>query len=450
MNKKKWLLLILCVILIFGYIKLFYKTYNENVIPQSADYIIAIDVKRITNTILWNIITTPSQWKLGGIFLGGGGKHEVSWRDMVKIPDYIFIFHCKNQPMNAWYTVLEIKNEKDFTEGLQHYHFEALHNNEYISEESGLHIFRNADRVLVANAMVEDKKYPAQVANELFEQRAYVDKQTLAKTIDAQSHIATYIASNGFLNQEAIMTANFDKQKIEINSTLIPNKQYVFTENNFSYIDNALCSIGFTQPSPAVYNMLDTNSKSSISKGLSMNIDSLLLPNNQWYSIDIAGMKSRNDSAITYTYDSNFNKTEKVVVNNVQEPAFHFTIAGDSITNIYNYWQHSNKLEQTNAGQLFVPMPFTKSYCSYKQNELNITSANYSSVTTDKNIKCIFFIHISFSAIPKLLLNYFPDDITKAISNIESLQVVAKKNQGQIDLNIDINKKKNDLPILAF
>ena len=89
MSKKKWLLLLLCILLVFGYIKLFYKTYNENTIPKTADCIIAIDVKRITNTILWNIITTPSQWKLGGVFFG---DKEGRWRDMITIPDYIFLF----------------------------------------------------------------------------------------------------------------------------------------------------------------------------------------------------------------------------------------------------------------------------------------------------------------------------------------------------------------------
>ena len=63
MNKKRWALLVLAAILIFGYYKLFYKTYSEKAVAQNADCVVAIDVKRITNTLMWHFITTPSQWK---------------------------------------------------------------------------------------------------------------------------------------------------------------------------------------------------------------------------------------------------------------------------------------------------------------------------------------------------------------------------------------------------
>lgn len=449
MNKKKWLLLILCVILVLGYIKLFYKTYNKNIVPKSADYIIAIDVKRITNTILWNIITTPSQWKIGGIFLESSS--EINWRNMVKIPDYIFIFHTKNQPANAWYTVLQIKNEKDFTKGLHHYYFQKLNNNEYISEDAGIHIFKNGNQVLVGNASVENKKYLTQIAEELFTQKEYISKEILAKTIDAQSHIAMYIEPNNFLQQDAVITANFNKHQLEINGIINPNKQYSFTENNFNYPDSSLLTFGFTQPTPTIYNLLSANSKSDISKATNLNIDSVFLKNNKWYSLDLAAIKLRTDSAISYTYDSNFNKVEKVVINNIQEPSFYFTITGDSITNIYNYWQHNNKLEQTNAGQLFLPMPFVKSYYNQKNNnELNITSANYQSTTANKNINCIFFLNILFPKIPEILFNLLPENIIKTISNIESLQIAAQKKHNQIFLHASFNKKENNLPILAW
>lgn len=449
LNRKKWALLILSVVLIFGYIKLFYKTYNVNVVPKTADYIIAIDVKRITNTILWNIITTPSQWKIGGISSGKGG--EINWRDMVKIPDYIFIFHTKNQPENAWYTVLQVKNENDFVKALQQYQFEKLNSNEYVSKEVGIHIFKNGDKILVGNAATENKKYITTVAEELFIKKAYIAKETLAKVTDAKSHVAMHIAANGFLQQDAIVIGKFDKQKMEINATIIPNKKYIFTQNNFKYTGSSFFTLGFTQPSSTVYNLLSNSSKVNISKALNLNIDSVLLQSNKWYSIDIIGMKPRVDSAITYTYDDDFNKVEKVVVNNVEEPAFNFTIAGDSITHIYNYWQSNNKLEQTNAGQLFVPMPFVKSYCSIQnKNELNITSANYQFMPTSQNINCIFFAHMLFSKTPKVLFNFLPDDVMKTIANIESLQIIAQQKQEQILLHAIFNKKKNDLPLVEW
>ena len=347
MSKKKWALLVFGTVLVFACIKLFYKTYNEDVVSKNADCIIVLDVKRITNTILWNTITTPGEWRKPDIF--SSGSDGINWKDMVKIPDYVMIFHAKGQPANAWYTVLQVKDENDFFSGLQHYHFKKLGSDEYINKDYGIHILKNGNKILLANAAVESKNM-AEVAADIFTKKNYIAKKDLAKTIDAKSHLAIYIAASNFIQKDAIVTANFDKRKIEINTTIQLAKQYNFTENHFSYSSNSLCSVGFIQPSAEIYSLLDSNSKKNASKILNMDIDSLLLQQNNWYCLDIAGIKPMADSAISYEYDDNFNKVEKVVVNTIQEPAFNFTIAGNNITNIYNYWQHSNKLEKTNAG----------------------------------------------------------------------------------------------------
>jgi hypothetical protein len=448
MNKKKWALLVLCVLLVFGYIKLFYKTYSETAVAKSADCIITLDVKRITNTIIWNFITTPSQWKTPSI--SKSGKGEVSWKDMVEVPDYVFAFHIKNQPANAWYTVLQVKNENDFAKGLTRYHFEKRNTDEYVSKETGVHILKKDKKILVVNAAVEDN-YTLQVADELFNKKSYASKETLAKVIAAKSHLAIHIAPNNFLQQDGMVTANFDKQKIEISSTLMPHTKYGFAENDFSYSESSLFSLGFTQPSPAVYALLNDSSKNNISKVLSINIDSLFLQSNKYYSLNVAAIQHRVDSAITYEYDDNFNKVEKAVVNNVEEPAFNFTIAGDCVANIYNHCLQNGKIEQTVTGNLFTPMPFVKSYCNIKsEKELSITAANYQPLTPNKNNNCILFLNMLFSKIPASLLKYLPGDVQNAIANMEYLQLSAKKNNTRLVIQCNLYKKNNDLPIIKL
>jgi hypothetical protein len=448
MNKTKWALLILSGLLVFGYIKLFYKTYSETAVAKTADCIIALDVKRITNTIIWNFITTPGQWKTPSV--SKSGKGEVSWKDMVEIPDYVFAFHVKNQPVNAWHTVLQVKNENDFAKGLQQYHFEKINAGEYVGKENGIRIFKKENKILISNAAAETN-YAAQVANEIFTQKSYAAKETLTKVIAAKSHLAIYIAPNSFLQQDGMVTANFDNQKIEISSALTPHVQYIFAENNFSFPDSSLCALGFTQPSAAVYALLTDSSKNNISKALSINIDSLFLQSNKYYSLNLAAIQPRIDSAITYEYDDNFNKVQKVVVNNVEEPAFNFTIAGDSVTNIYNYWGRTGTVNQTDTGELFTAMPFVKSYCHLKtQKELNITAANYQNTATDKKSNCILFLNMLFTKIPASLLKYLPGNMQNAIANMELLQLVAQKNNSQVILHCNFYKKKNDLPIVKL
>ncbi|HMI79277.1 MAG TPA: hypothetical protein VK484_10820, partial [Ferruginibacter sp.] len=294
MNKKKWALLVLAAILIFGYIKLFYKTYSEDAVARTADCIIVLDVKRITNTLIWQYITTPSQWKGGRLF--PKKSDQVSWKDMFVLPDYIFAFHTKNQPANAWYTLLTIKDKTDFDKGLVQFRFEKINDREYVNKNYSVRFLIHDNKVLVANAAVSDTGYMAAVANELFTNKAYIPKAILSKAVGAKSHLAFYIAPNSFLQKEAVIAANFDKKKIELKGMITPAMQYVFTENNFQYSSGSLCSSGFTQPSPAVYDLLGKSYKEKISTALNINIDSLLQQSNKNYSLNLAAIKLRADS----------------------------------------------------------------------------------------------------------------------------------------------------------
>jgi hypothetical protein len=231
----------------------------------------------------------------------------------------------------------------------------------------------------------------------------------------------------------------------------MPNTQYSFAENDFSFSDSSLLALGFTQPSPAVYALLNDSSKNKISKALSINIDSLFLQSNKCYSLNLPGIQPRVDSAITYSYDDDFNKVEKVVVNNIEEPAFNFTITGDNVANIYNHWERTGTVNQTDTGELFTAMPFVKSYCHLKnQTELNITAANYQPVAGHKNSSTILFLNILFTKIPASLLKFLPGYVQNAIANMESLQLSAKKNNTRLVIQCNLYKKNNDLLIIKL
>lgn len=451
MRKKKWALLLLSVLLLAGYFKFFYKTYSETAVAKSVDCIITLDVKRITNTVIWNTLTTPSQWKK--ISFSSGGK--ISWKKMFIIPDYIFIFHSKNHPANAWYTVFDIKDKNDFNKGIQQYHFEKRNSTgnlkEYFSNESGVELLQNGNKVLLGNAAIQDKNFMRQIADELFSKNQYTSKEIIKKNIESGSHLALQIIKNEFLQQDAVIKANFDKSKIAVEAIITPQKQFNFLEYNFNYSANSLSILGFTQPPEQVYNLLSDSVKNNISKALNFNIDSLLLQNNTSYSMDVATIQQRKDSAVTYTYDDNFNAIEKVAVNNVLEPAFNFTVRGQGVSSVYNYFKNKGKLENTPAGDLFVPMLFVKSYCSKKtERELNITSGNYQMNAADASINCILFLNMLLTKIPPPVLKYLPDDLVKAIANIESVNLYAKKKNEKIIFHCSCNKKNNDLPVVNW
>lgn len=448
MNKKRWALLLVGVLLVAGYIKLFYKTYSEKVVVENADGIATLDVKRITNTVIWQYITTPSLWKMGSLF---SSSDKVSWSDMVKIPDYVFIFHIKEQPAKAWYTVLHIKDKPDFEKGLVQFQFQNRPGTkEYFSTQYSIEFIQNGEQLLVGNLAVEDKQYIRQAADLLFIQQKYINKETLQKNIDAASHFSFQLNQASGI-KEMMVTGNFDKHSLSLEAAILPSTSFNFSSNTFRYVSGDVCALGFTQPPANLYNNISDSVKLKASRLLNFDIDSIMKPSNQYYQLDIRGIKTRVDSAISYEYDKDFNQVEKVVVNNVDEPVFKLNISGNNVSDIYNYWKNHQKIEETPAGALFTPMPLVKSYAELESpTDLSITSNNYKRELRDATFNGILYLHLSLSKIPASVLKYLPDNIVHTTSNIESADLSVKNGRGNIQVNLELVKRKNDSPIISW
>jgi hypothetical protein len=442
MNKKKWALVILCPLFIYGYVKLFYKTYSEKVVAKSADDIIAIDVKRIANTVIWDVLTTPSKWKLPSF--SSVATDEVSIQDMIEIPDYLFAFHPKGQSNIAWYTAITVKDNDAFEKGMKQFHFVKSLGGKYINDTMGIQITQKNNQLLVTHASVQASELES-IWDEIFVQKQSIAKDELASVIKKNSHVAMKFSKNNFAKEDFFTTINFDATQINMQSTILPNDGFVFAENNFSFGEDNLFSLGCTQPNQKLYSLLSEEKKANISKALNINIDSFMLPTNKFYQLSISGFKTRADSAITYTYDDDFNKIEKVVVNNVEEPAYEFFVNGQDVNRVYNNWLQNSKLEKLEAGYLFTPVPFVKSYCTVEETtKLIVAPKNFVASKNAKNSNCIFFINILVEKLPPAYMKYLPNDAITALKNVKQINVVANKEGNTISIkgNLVATKQK--------
>jgi hypothetical protein len=446
MNKKKWALLIISCLVLIACFKLYYKRLQSNVVAASADYIAVVDVKKIINTIIWQTITTPSRWKAGNVF-SKDDSTAIDWKDMVEIPDYIQIFHSKNQPMNIWYTVLTIKDATDFTTGLKVYDFIKISETEFESKVLGLHVTVIDNNILLSNAVEDNGLYNTAIKNELFTQKKYAAAQFINDIIATKSHIALGIMANSFLQNTGICTANFTNEQIEIKGNFLPKAKYTFTNQIFNYCDTSLCTVGFTQNAIHTLTNINDSTKISISNALNINTDSFFLQSNKQYLANITGFLPRIDSAITYAYDADFNTTEKVVVNTITEPAYQFTAWGNGANNILTYLQKSKKVEPTSVGNLVTVIPFVKSYCSVLNNaQLQITANNYTTTIANKKIGAIVFVQVLVNKIPASLMKYLPTDIITLLANIKDVQIKVYKNTSPIIVECILYKKNKALP----
>ena len=444
MKGKKWGLVIAMVVFSAACFFLFFKTFSEKNVAENADHIISLDTKRITNTIIWTYITTPSLWKTGKLF---SSKSQVDWKDMVKIPDYVFIFHITGQPPNAWYTVLEVKDEDDFKEGLALYGFvNVTPSNRVVSKKAGLAFVRYQNKLLVGNAGVEDTTLISETAERLFMQNKHIVRENLQQHIDIANHVAWTFSGNDFVKNIS-GGAGFDKERIHSMVNIILSEPCNMSQSVFSKSIDIPANLAFTQPSAILYKHIPDASRQKASRWLNFNIDSLFLPSNNYYQLLVGKFVNKTDTAVSYEYDADFNPIEKRVVNNVLQPSFELKVNGKNARDIYNYWSNNGIIDKTTEGDLFTSMPFVKSYCSVKEDSLLIIRSNNWNVFSKTALtdSCFLSASINTLMLSDSVMKYLPASLLPLVQKIASINLLAKNaaNNGiKVDMVIDKRRDK--------
>lgn len=451
MRKWKWLLITTGVLLLTGWYFLFYKTFSKKDISANADMVVAIDVKKNIRTLLYYYITNPSQWGLNTIFK----RHKDSlpqWKDAVKIPDYIFIFHVKEQPLSALYCSLILKNEEVFKKLLTLFNFkETIKENgqtAYYSYQLQIAIIKKDDQLLFGNVAAKDTSLIDAVAHGLFNKADFIADSLLANILAPDNHFTVWVNKNNFLKDAFILNGNFTNGQLQAEGLMQPSKQLELNQASFGIPDSSLLSIGFTQPLPEVYNLLPATLKTNISTAINFNIDSLFIQQNKKYLLDVTGIINKTDSAVSYNYDDDFNKIEKVVVNKVQEPVFACTVFGEAPAQLFNYWVKNKNIEPVNAGYLFTPIPFAKTYTTVLKDTLLLSTNDYNKVNHNHSVTCIANLNICTSKLPPNAGNYLPDIYLPFIKNILSFNVTASKEKESVKIDMVVTAADNTKPLL--
>jgi len=443
-KRKRWLLILLAIITITGYFILFYKTYNEKTVARNADHIIAVDIKRLTNTIIAQYLTAPSQWKK--LFRPSRKKKEADWKDWVKLPDYIFIFHVAGQPLNAWYTVLEIKDDINFEKNISTLHFRNIAGtSRFISDSLGLEFIKHGASILLGNASVENKTLITNTAADLFKNKNHISREKLHNNIAAAAHVSWSFTGDSTIS-EGKGAINIKKNSISSIVTLTSKDKTTFEQKNIPVADSALFSLNIITD-PAFFNKLVPKAtRDRISRLVNFNIDSLFQPGISSWQAQINGFTQKADTAISYSYDDDFNPIEKQVINNITEPDFSTTISGKNADAVYRYWKDSGVLQSTEQGELFTSMPLVKSYAILKEGtQLTVQSPGFKVPTpSQSNNAGIMNLSVNPQRLPDSLQKYLRKQFRAITRKLVLVRLLAdSKTAGSITIQTTLVKKKD-------
>jgi len=426
---KKKLTILVLLVLVTCMLIWKHKSYSVENIPASADAIAVVDTKRILETLLWELLTTPSQWKPGKLL---SSSEEISWRKMFSIPDYIVAFHLDGTPAEKWYMVIPVKNGEKLNQGLLQRGFSV--ENDLYHHPAGLSGQVYGQYFLIGNT---DPAGLA-MATEQLQAGKWIEPGWLTSAVQDRKHGVIAIKNNTYTGN---IQVTLEGDGYHISTTL---KQKGRWETMPIVADTtAIAHMMFTQPPAGILQWLPEKAKGNISRIINMEMDSLVQNGNQYYTFNVQQITTRPDTIVAYEYDENFNPVEKKEIQNIPEPSFSIQIKSKAASQVLQYIKDAGRTETEEGELLFTGIPFAKSYISAGDSTLTIRSYQYKDREPVYLHDGFLYGSLHTKHIPPALKAYLPDLWQKAFVHIRSVGLKGYQENGRSHISIEIKKASN-------
>jgi len=386
----------------------FHKNKNLRYIPENADAVILIDIKKVTGQYLFSLATHPSLWSENK----AKGKSAGSLKDSgIRIPDFLQIFHMKDRKFSEWYSVLELKDSQKFIAFLKKQNFEDKGNNRFQKDQIFLMINGN---------------YCVAGTSDLALEAIQKQVQTSSNPVrDADQFIHNTAGSISFISGKKIQ--NFS---IELNDDEIEIKN-----NSNSEILNAVAS-----KLQKGNHFLDLELDKENIRNFSRFFNKSIADSSQAvYLKTTADLKQVNDTIISYEYDDNFNEVEKKTFQKITQPDYTIDIKSDDPGKTWAYFQSKKWINSENQ---FTEIPFQPNQINQNNGGVVIKSTR-NPIALSPQLK-ENYIFIRNSALLYSSLKTLGNTEKRIISDIE---YVLYGNKSQ-DYWVKIKAKNGELPLI--
>ncbi|MBL1221748.1 hypothetical protein JET18_12930 [Chryseobacterium sp. L7] len=325
MNKKKLIVPLILLLAAAVWFVFFYKNKTLKFVPENADAVVLIDVKKLTRQYISSLITHPSRWS------GSKTKDQktVSLKDSgIRIPDFLQVFHLKNTRFSEWYTVLELKNAEKFSAYLKSHQF--VSKGENIFQKDQIFVKIEGEYCMVGTSALAFNK----ISQQLFQ-------SSEKNTLNAEQFIHNSLGSISFISGKSIQSFSIDLKKDEIEIKNTGNPQ------NLTSIDSKLQQKNFFLDAELdAENIRNYTSLFNKSIGDSSGIS---------YFKAAADIEQVNDTIISYEYDDNFNEVEKKTFQKIIQPNYVMDLQTAAPEKTWAYFQHKKWINDQNQ---FTAIPF--------------------------------------------------------------------------------------------
>ncbi|MFD2288438.1 hypothetical protein GJU39_04065 [Pedobacter petrophilus] len=342
---------IILSLLIF-FVALFkYRQYQANQvsIPRNAVSVLKISVDEVFKSLAANLISNP------GFYLKSNDKQKPTTgrsklASGLKIPASIYFYFLQNQPKTAVFTRLEIKSLIDFESFIKHtLGFKILKKQNGISFASSslgnMAICYNneAAAIVVSSEMVSFEP----ILIKLLTQENFVKlSESRFNTMNGLTHHIAYS------DNKNTFTTDFSTGAINFNANfpteaIIPAAQ----PEHRTFNEESTASIWLNADFPTIADKTYRFKNATIAR------DSLLKYYKGYVDFEWTNSIPQTDSIITYEYNDDFEKVEKITLQKKEVPNFTLNIAAEA-TGLKNYLSRQKiiNLDSGTVDKLVFPL----------------------------------------------------------------------------------------------
>lgn len=407
--KKKIIVPLVLLFAVAVYFVVFHKNKTLRYIPENADAVVVIDIKKLTGQYLFNLAAHPSQWSGSK----SKGKSSGSLKDAgIRIPDFLQIFHLKDTKFSEWYMVLELKDSEKFLTFLKKQNFAVKGNNRF-----------QKDQFFV---MINGNHCIAGTSDLAFET---IQKQILQSSsnavLSADQLIDHSVGSISFISGKKIQNFSIDLNDDEIE--IKNNSSTEFFKAIASQLEKEKHFLDLE---------LDKENVRNISHFFNKSIaDSSQIS----YCKATADLEQVNDTIISYEYDDNFNEVEKKTFQKITQPNYFIDIKSGAPEKTWEYFQSKKWMNDENQ---FTAIPFQPNQITRNNDGVAIKSTRKSVALSPQRKENYILIRnnaLLYSSLKTLSANE-----KRIISDIEYVLYGNKSK----DYWVKIKAKNGELPLI--
>ncbi len=351
----------------------------ENKIPKVATAIIHINARQIEHHILIDVMKNPLKYV--NFKVSKKNKDTLQLKKTISIPRNLFFFTNVLAFKNGWFSsFLKVKNKIKLRQYLVKEGFiQSIDHTITLFNKGNILLAMQDERLLVVYRKNKETITLA-VLKTIFDEVDFLSEQTdlLKPIVNSTSDMSYTTTTRDFLE------ANFKDGLFELLGTLnselfLVSKQNDFTENSEGYINAKI-----NKKHKLFQTLIAEENTRKFNELTKLSLDSIISKWNGDFAFNLKSINSKIDTIVTYDYDDDFNKIEKMAVQELIVPDLDFSYGIDS--NLFGYLSRKNAIQVIESDTVFTSMPLYKLYASTNAAALNIsTQKDFSGFSIKEN-----------------------------------------------------------------